>query len=183
MTNRAFSCFALLVTGVFACSSEGDDGASGSGGSGRVDPEFPAETTQAGVEAFLDGGSYRASPWIFDAAPRPSIDTTSPHGRVRVYFNSVAAESIRAGNDGIDSPPARRSMIVKELYDAQDTLLGRAVSMKLEEGKSLSSWLYYCDGPGDACVGDASAPTPLYTEGKVSACHTCHGGGIFAPLP
>ena len=91
MTNRAFSCFALLVTGVFACSSEGDDGASGSGGSGRVDAEFPAETTQAGVEAFLDGGSYRASHWIFDAAPRRSIDTTSPHGRVRVYFNSVAA--------------------------------------------------------------------------------------------
>lgn len=181
MKNRAFWCLTLLTICTTGCSSGSDE--DGTGGASAEDREFPSETSQLGVEAFLDRGAYREAPWISDAAPRPRSDATSPHGRVRVYFNSIAADSMRAGNDGIESPPARRSMIVKELYDADDALLGRAVSMKVEEGKSLSSWLYYCDGPGDACVGDAATPTPLYTEGRVSACHTCHGGGIFALLP
>ena len=170
----------------FSISCGGDDGGSddaassgGTGSDGGSSQDFPADTSQAGIEKFLEGETYKSAPWRFDAAPRGTDDVVSPHKRMRVYFNPKAVSSIEAGN-GMDSAPHDQgAMVIKELYDDQDRVIGHAVSLKVGKTDSADDWLYYCDGPSADC---GSSTTPIYGPGEFE-CHGCHNGSYFAPLP
>lgn len=189
---------------LFACTNETADG-SGTGGSasggsasggsasggnsatggGSADPTIPSDTSENGLKAFLDGKTYQAAPWVFDAAIRAGSVAGNPHGKVRVYFNPTAVASKDAGNGPFAMPAAEHtvgSTVVKELYDASDALIGRALEVKTGAGMRGTAWTYYCDGDGAACGADSGATLPIYGPGE-STCEFCHGGDMFAPVP
>ena len=184
----------LLAAGLAGCSSDdgGDEPAAGSGGGtgsasggadgtgsgggGTSDPsQLPSDTSQAGIQAFLDAGTYKT--WVHDPAPRPNSQTAfKPHGdSLQVYFNAIAAA---AGSEGA---PAAGGMVVKEIYDeTSGSQVGTAVSIRLE---GSSKWIYYCTNPGGIlCSGFDEDTDPIYDTGGGS-CSGCHGDTIFSPLP
>jgi hypothetical protein len=156
-------------------------GSSGSGG-GASDPTVPGMLTQAGWEAWLTAMSYTQNGWVSDvAAPRDASSTVSPHGRVRVWFNPTLVASFAAGNGMIGATPhPANSMAVKELYDGE-TLVGHAVSLKLDATAGGSGWQYYCKGPAERCYSGSDA-TALFAKGDLN-CGSCHGGLVFTTPP
>lgn len=158
---------ALLSAG---CSSDTDPPGDGDGDGDGDDTsgQFPADTTEATVAAFLAAESYKT--WTGDAAPRGSEDTVNVHGDfLRVFFNDNAVTS----HGGPASP---QSMVVKEIYDAQGTLLGKATTIiDADLGRT-----FYCSvTSGTGCTGQAETE-PLYDD---ISCSSCHGGQFYAPLP
>jgi hypothetical protein len=160
-------------------------GASTGGGSG--DPTVPTDTSQAGIEAFLAAGSYRNAPWVGDAAPRPMVGSTSPHGDVQVFSNPAAISSRSDGqNDYGDDPGnAVGSMAVKELYSVGGALQGHAVMLRTAvsgpSNTNPNDWLYYCKSSTSTCTGQTESG-PTYGQGAMD-CRVCHGGTFLSPVP
>jgi len=169
-----------------ACSdpavSDGSGGTTGSGGASG-DSTVPSDTSQAGIEAFLAAGTYKSAPWVFDATPRPSGGSTSPHGNVRVYLNPTAVASIEGGNNDFGDEPGNTvdSMAVKELYDTAGTQLGTAVMLRTAASGASADWIYYCSSTTSNCTGSTESG-PTYGPGA-SDCSICHGGLFYAPVP
>jgi hypothetical protein len=102
--------------------------------------------------------------------------SVSPHGRVRVWLDRAA---VRA-DGGALGPDA---MAVKEMFDAADQLVGRAVI--LQPGSAVRDVLYWCVGPAGRCSDtdpELTLANPLY-GGTTTSCAGCHGGVIFTTLP
>ncbi len=148
---------------------------------------LPAAQTQEAYEAFLDANEYTKNGWVSDvAAPRDESSPVSPHDRVRVWFSPKMVESFDAGNGVTYDAPGHfiDSMVVKELYDANDALVGRVSFWKVEEGKAPANWIYYCRGPAGRCYSSSPSleATPLYKKGEPN-CGTCHGGLVYTTPP
>lgn len=130
------------------------------------------DTSEAGITAFVRDGRYRS--WLGEPVPRDSVRSHGP--KVRVFFNDVLAESMRAGNT---THPVG-SITVKELYESDGkTLHGHALDVKVAEGPGKDTWVFY-EGFGpdsdDNYYGRAHA-----------TCHGCHSEGgrdyVVTPLP
>jgi hypothetical protein len=101
------------------------------------------DSTQSGLQTFVASGAYKETPWIADvAAPRDGT-STSPHGRVRVWFNDTLKASQVAGNGMAMVAHTTGNISVKEHYDAADMLTGHSVMVN-EEG-AATAWTYYCE--------------------------------------
>lgn len=157
--------------------SGGSTAGSGTAGSGGPASDAPSDTTQMGLDAFLDAGSYKTSDWVAESElPRDSEDS-SPHGVVRVWFNRTLRQSQAAG----DNPKVPGSMVVKELYSMADTVVGHAVMLRL----SSNQWLYYCmASEAGRCTSGSAADAVHYGTATASAGCSCHGAGtIITPIP
>ncbi len=139
---------------------------------------FPIDAALAVIAAFVDAGSYLLDPWTAEtAAPRERNSDVSPHDRVQVWFNDVVIASSEAGNGEFQGTAHDAgSMVVKEMVDEADALLGVAVMLKLEGG--VTEWAYYCDGPQELCGVQVPAE-PFYGVGTSTDCGGCHGGLVF----
>jgi hypothetical protein len=170
-------------------------GAPATGGeTGLVD--YPTDSSQAGIEAFLAGESYKSDPWVGDVELRVSDDPVNPHGdttlrpggpepleTLRTYFNTAAREAKEAGDQAAASMNA---MSVKEVYDSADTLVARLVRLKTGAGTANGDWVSYCDSAAVPahCTGAEDAGSPVYEDGGLNSCSSCHGSSTFlAPLP
>lgn len=161
MTRRALPLLLMLAS---ACgpSSSVDEGLG-------VVQEL--DTSEAGITAFVREGSYKT--WLAE----PSVhETRAPHGsKVRVFFNSIVTESLRAGN----ATHPVGSILVKELYkDDGKTLRGHALDVKITEGPGKDTWIFY-EGFGPDYSNN------YYGRGH-STCHGCHASGsdyVTSPLP
>lgn len=170
---RSFTLASSLFTTALlgACSSEPDPAV------------FPDALTVESIESFLDAEEYKQAPWTFDPAIREGTASFAhPGARLRVYFNPTAVESIQAGN-GDTQAHLPQSMVIKELYDQADQLLGKAVSLKVETGLAPSTWVFYCRGPATACGTSNVSETQAFLRRGQSDCLSCHGENYFAPLP
>ncbi|HVG62541.1 MAG TPA: hypothetical protein VNA24_28515 [Hyalangium sp.] len=129
------------------------------------------DTSEAGITAFVREGRYKE--WLAE----PSVhDTRAPHGsKVRVFFNELVTESLRAGN----ATHPVGSILVKELYeDNGRTLRGYALDVKISEGSGKDTWIFY-EGFGPDYSNN------YYGRGH-STCHGCHESGsdyVTSPLP
>lgn len=164
-------------------SSGGDNSGSGGG-----DSSVPADTSQTGIEAFLEAESYREEPWIGDAQPRESEDGSNPHGDVRAFLNETAVSSIEAGDNvlgagagSLDSGNSTDSMAVKEFYDQEGTLTGKAVMLRMAETGEGTDWLYYCTSTNGTCTSSGEDSEDFYGQG-IGECHTCHRGVFYSPM-
>lgn len=164
-------------------------GGSSMAGSTAAASNVPDATSMA-VSAYLAAASYTEDTWQSEtAAPRERSLETSPHGRVRVWYNDTLAASTAAGKGqwdeearAIGTPHDSGSMAVKEFYDETDTLIGIATMLKIDG--TASQWAYYCEGPSDRCGAEAgvehTSANPLFGTGALfSPCGFCHGGLIF----
>lgn len=147
----------------------------------------PSAQTQEAYEAFLASEEYKKNGWISDVpTPREETSGVSPHDRVRVWLNPKIVESFAAGNGVSYQAPGHYvdSMVVKELYDASDALVGRVSFWKVEEGKAAANWIYYCRGPAGRCYSNSPAfdTEPLYRKAEPQ-CGTCHGGLVYTTPP
>ena len=177
---------ALGAAGTLGCSDdgEGQDGTGGGSntGGGSDDGTFPSDTSEAGIKAFLETGSYKSAPWTGDSTVRVDPADTVPgniHGSVKVFYNPTATQSIAAGNNELNSetPNTQGSMAVKELYDDSGVLVGIAASLKTGAAKPRDNWTYYCESTNDGCTGSLVSE-PIYGVG-VSSCSNCHSGLFF----
>lgn len=127
------------------------------------------DTSEAGITAFVRDRRYQG--WLAE----PEVHTSPIHGRVRVFFNGTAVESLRAGHD--THPPG--TVLVKELYSGDGArLTGHALEVKVEAGSGKDTWLFFEAGLNDS-------PAPYYGRGHPT-CHGCHSAGkdyVTSPLP
>ena len=119
-----------------------------------------SDTSIEGITAFLQNGTYKG--W----AAEPVVhDSSGPHGKVRSFFNSILADSLKAKS----STHPVGSIAVKELYSSDGTTLkGYALEAKLEEGQGGNGWLWY--------EGFSPKFNEYYGQG-LSTCTGCHAGG------
>lgn len=146
--------------------------------------EFPSEATEQALQAFVAGRGYAASDaWLAqDAAPRDSLISINPHGRVRVWLNDAALLAIEGAGDQIqDAHYDTDSAAVKELFDDQDQRIGTAVMWKLDG--QTGSWAFYCEGDALACGVNTGWVDPYFVESGSSPCAACHGGFILSVIP
>lgn len=184
----------LLVSFVLGFTGCGDDTGGGTGGTtssggttGGDDGTFPSDLTAAGITAFLSSEGYKSAPWTGETVTRDVTDTSSPHTRVRVYYNPTLNDADAAGDGGLDGEPAfpAGSAAVKELYDATDTLVGRAAMFRTETDQNIGKgWVYYCWGPANECAFGSPdlAESAATAETDDNDCTACHGNTILTKL-
>lgn len=146
-------------------------GTSGSGGGGMMD--FPADSSQTGIEAFLMEESYKTTGMGWRPETMAGDGTTTPHLVARRYFNETLIASKAAGNQ----PPAMQhttgSMAVKEILEGTE-VIGKAAMLR-----TMTNWVYYCTATVDGrCFSTAVANTPYYAAGTAGSC-ACHSQGIM----
>jgi hypothetical protein len=139
---------------------------------GGEEPSSPLEgfdTSERGIAAFVRERHYQG--WLAEPAVHPS----PIHGKVRVFFNDTAVQSLRAGND---THPVG-TLLVKELYASDGAqLIGHALEVKVEAGAGKDTWLFF-----EAELKDN--PAPYYGRGHPT-CHGCHEAGkdyVTSALP
>lgn len=119
------------------------------------------DTSEQGIVSFVKERRYKD--WLAEPAVHQS---SGPHGPVRVFFNDVSVESLRANN----ATHTVGSILVKELYapDGKE-LIGHALDVKVEAGAHKDTWLYF-EGvlPG--------YKNNFYGRGH-ETCHGCHEAG------
>jgi hypothetical protein len=119
------------------------------------------DTSEAGLVAFVREGRYKG--WRAEPGVHAS---TGPHGKVRVFFNDKAVQSLQAGN----ATHPRGTALVKELYAPDGTTLtGHAVDVKVADGAGKDTWLFF-ESVGLDYTGN------FYGRGH-PACHGCHAAG------
>ena len=159
-----------------AVGSGGSDAGTG-GGMGSGADQFPADTSIAGIEAFLAMESYKT--WTHDPAPRAPTDPTfgAHMPMMQVYFNEIAV----ANHEGV----TQGGMLVKELYDESGAQVGVAASLKTSNETDL--WTFYCTMTTPNAQGgcqDSSTDYPLYyVDEFITGCAACHGDAVLTPLP
>lgn len=153
-------------------SASGGSASGGAGTGGGDAGQFPDDTSQAGIEAFLTAGSYKT--WTGDAAPRSTEEVGSPHQvPLQAFFNDT---TVATADDMVPG-----SMSVKEFYDDAGAQTGIAALLKTMDG----TWIYYCqEEPAiGRCSGSVESSYPIYGQGTQTPCGFCHGNTAFAPIP
>jgi hypothetical protein len=127
------------------------------------------DPSEAGIAAFVKERRYQG--WLAE----PSVHASPIHGRVRVFFNDTAVQSLQAGRD----THSVGTVLVKELYSSDATrLTGHALEVKVEAGAGKDTWVFY-----EAALNDS--PAPYYGRGHPT-CHGCHEAGkdyVTSTLP
>ncbi len=119
------------------------------------------DTSEAGVIAFVKERRYQD--WLAEPAVH---DSRGPHGKVRVFFNPTAVQSLSAGND---THPVG-TILVKELYSSDGARLeGHALDVKVKAGSGKDTWLFF-----EGALPDYK--NPYYGRGH-DTCHGCHEPG------
>ncbi|WP_224242196.1 hypothetical protein [Hyalangium gracile] len=144
----------LLVLLVLACacggSEEGDSPTVGG-----------LDTSEAGIVAFVKDRRYQG--WLAEPSVR---DSTGPHGKVRVFFNGSAVDSLRAGKE---LHPVG-TILVKELYSPDgERLIGHALDVKVKSGAGKDTWVFF-----EGVLPDYQ--DNYYGRGH-DTCHGCHEAG------
>lgn len=146
-------------------------GTSGSGGGGMMD--FPSDSSQAGIEAFLMGESYKTTGMGWRPETMAGDGVTPPHLAAMRYFNETLIASKAAGNQ----PPAMQhttgSMAVKEILEGT-TVIGKAAMLR-----TMTNWVYYCTATIEGrCYTGSPANMVYYAAGTAGSC-ACHSQGIM----
>ncbi len=156
-------------------------GAGGTAGTGAGDPSLPADDSAAAITAFLESRGFEQEGWVtvHPAPEEPMGLSSSPHGLVQVYLSGAVVDFKTQEPDAAVSPAVPGAMAVKEFYDDQQSVVGYAAMVHLQD-----TWVYYCYGASGRCASGSSETTsdaPMY--GDVSDCRFCHGGNVFTALP
>lgn len=120
------------------------------------------------IEAWFDAGHYQR--WTCEPAAHDAL-APSPHGRVRLCANPIAAGDPR-GVDALDAS------LVLEIRDG-DAIVGRGAQRHTGDGQDAASWYWYLRVPeASATAHDASglAADGWGQEGPAATyCSACHG--------
>jgi hypothetical protein len=160
------------ATGGSAGSATGGSAGSATGGSaGTGVMDYPADSSQAGIEAFLAAASYLTPGMGWRPELTPSNGTSMPHLGVKRYFNETLIASKAAGN----APPSMGqhttgSMAIKEIVNGT-TVIGKAAMLR-----TMTNWVFYCTSTEEGrCFAASPANTPYYAP-MTGSCG-CHGSG------
>jgi hypothetical protein len=155
-------------TGGSATGGSAGSGTGGSAGSGAVD--YPTDSTQAGIEAYLNSNVYTMTGMGWRPESMASPGTAAPHLSAKRYFNETIIASTAAGNSR--NAHTLGSMSIKEILDGT-TVVGKAVTLKTGD----TSWAYYCvSSVAGRCFTNSQASVPYYSTTSGSC--ACHGMGI-----
>jgi hypothetical protein len=167
--------------GTGGSAGSGTSGSGGSGGSGVVD--YPTDSSQAGIEAFLAMETYKAAGMGWRPETMASAGTANPHLANKRYFNETIIASKAAGN----KPPSMGqhvagSMSVKELLDGT-TVIGKAATLR-----TGSMNIFYCVASVDGRCGTGSTANVAFYGSTPGGSCSCHGSGTnishdVIPLP
>jgi hypothetical protein len=153
-------------------------GTAGSGGSGAT-LDYPTDTSQDGMKAFIDAMNYRSATWAsgMSAPTDPPMGTLSPHGHEYIWYNHALRQSKADGHAGtVNDPFGVNSMAVKEIYTGS-TVVGHAAMLRSEKG-----WIMFCTASeSDRCYAGYMAGNIAYSM-SITNCG-CHGGGTIVTAP
>jgi hypothetical protein len=159
------------ATGGSAGTTGGSAGAAtgGSAGTGMVD--YPTDSSQAGIEAFLAAASYLTPGMGWRPELTPSNGTSMPHLGVKRYFNETIIASKAAGNAPPGGPQhTTGSMAIKDILNGT-TVIGKAAMLR-----TMTNWVFYCTSTEEGrCYAASPANTPYYAP-MTGSCG-CHGSG------
>jgi len=149
----------------------GTGGSTGGGaGTSSGTMDWPADTSQAGLEAFFAALEYKGADWAPDAAA--PADGPSLHGRTQIWYNKTLRTSYAAGKGAAANPHDNGSMTVKEIYtDAAVT----GYAAMLRQG---TSWIYYCKASTAGACTTTSMPGQASYSMTTGSC-SCHGAGTI----
>jgi hypothetical protein len=120
------------------------------------------------IEAWFDAGHYRR--WTCEPVAHDAV-APSPHGRVRLCANAIAASDPR-GVDALDAS------VVLEIMGDGDAIAGRGAQRHTGDGQDAASWYWYLRvPPTSATAHDASglAADGWGDEGPAATyCSACH---------
>jgi hypothetical protein len=139
----------------------------------------PTDTTSAGFETFLGTATnYQGAGWVPESAAAREGDDGSPHGRVRVFFNQTMLDSLAADNGPLGNrmPHTEGSMVVKEMYDAGTTVIGRAAILR-----SGGAYILHCASSEAGTCYSSYVANEIAHGASNCACHT--NGVIITPPP
>jgi hypothetical protein len=137
---------------------------------GCAGPEEPHsfETSNEGLRQFVESGAYLGEGWV--AEPEVHQDRGGgPHGMVRIHFNDVLYESLKAGNQ----VHPRGSMVLKETYQSDGlTLKGQMLDVKDVDANGEDQWVWWYR------PNSTQGPAPTYFRGTDNFCAACHAPGV-----
>lgn len=143
-------------------------GAGAGGGSGTMD--WPADTSQAGLEAFFDALAYKGADWLPNMPAAAAGD--SLHGTTQIWYNKTLRTSYAAGKGLSSNPHDSGSMTVKEIYT------GTAVTGHAAMLRQGTAWIYYCKASTAGACTASSMPNVASYAMTVGSC-SCHGAGTI----
>lgn len=130
---------------------------------------FGIPLDKSGLFEYLKAGKYKA----FKNQESKTHSSLGPHTKlglpVKVFMNDIIANSLKAGNK--EHP--KGSIIVKEMFDASNTLKGWAVMVKTDNatGQNGKGWFWY----------EITSPTDMNSIAAlgngVIGCFACHKVG------
>lgn len=196
-------CFAVSLAAP-ACSSgdSNDDDNGGNGGSGGAKSggkgggsstsgpgaQEPDGDDAAAWKKFLEDGEFRKEGWKPDVAMPRKAKGTSPHGRVRVFFN----EKVVSAHGSTPVEYEKGSVVVKEFFDEDDESVGWTALRKIKDGEDeFDAWQVFCAGPRtegtmiiDRCLKGETItvdePVVGTLEDHKESCTGCHHKGTNA---
>jgi hypothetical protein len=158
-----------------AGTSAGSAGTSGAGAS----LDYPSDTSQDGIKAFIDAMNYRSASWAsgMSGPTDPPMGTLSPHGHEYIWYNHALRQSKADGHAGtVTDPFGVNSMAVKEIYTGS-TVIGHAAMLRTDK-----NWTMFCTASeSDRCYAGYVAGNIAYSTG-IGNCG-CHGGGTIVTAP
>lgn len=169
---RTLSMMTLPLLAALACGESAPGSAPDLSGSGDLgtgaadlasapdalagDPQLPPTSSAAALEQWLAGGAYKA--WACEKDPHPAR-SGSAHTANRICNNDLLGGSA-AGEYPVNSAS------VKELFDANNKIIGYAVGVRTKAGATDDAWYWY-----------ERINTSVYGNGNgASLCAGCHRG-------
>lgn len=158
-------CAAVLA---LACSPLDDEGVKGGlPDAGTAPADGGVDTSNEGLTQFVADGGYLGQGWRAEPTVHP--DRGGPHGMVRIYFNEVLFQSLKAGN----TLHPRGSMVLKETYSADgQTLRGHMIDLKDVDASGNDQWVWWYR------PSSTSGTAPTYFRGTNNYCASCHAAGV-----
>lgn len=142
------------------------DAGGGQGDAGTQTDGGGFDSSNAGLTDFVATAAYTGAGWVAEPAVHP--DRGGPHGMVRIYFNDVLHQSLKAGN----AVHPRGSMVLKETYSSDgQTLRGHMLDVKDVDENGVDQWVWWYR------PNATSGTAPTYFRGTDNFCASCHASG------
>ena len=129
------------------------------------DAQTPPRGTDTVIETWLTAASYKGAGWKCETAVH-AARSPSPHGMNKICNNTELTATVAPAiySFGVAS--------VKELYaDDGTTVMGHALTLKLQDGASDGSKWYYYEKTGGAVAFNGTGK-----KDNTDFCTSCHAG-------
>ena len=161
--------------GTAGSATGGSAGTATGGSAGTGANDHPTDSTQAGIQTYLDGNAFTMTGMGWRPEAIASNGTSQPHLAVRRYYNETLIASKNAGNT-LNAHTAG-SMTVKEILEG-GAVVGKAALLRND-----TTWVFYCmSSLAERCFAGSAANMAYYGASANTTGCACHGSGNIVSI-